>query len=164
MHLVQDYINWVIAGLIAIFFTLYNSNEEFRNIVNSTWNEVKNIIGGIIDGLKELFKVFVEFAKQIWSQCGDSIVNVITSSFTLISTVIKNTLEVIKGVINIAVNIFKGDWQGAGEGIKNLTSKRRITNVVIPGKSSSLRFDENTYEDITIAVECSIKDDILPIK
>ena len=42
--------------------------------------------------------------------------------------------------------------------------KRRITNVVIPGKSSSLRFDENTYEDITIAVECSIKDDILPNK
>lgn len=111
-----------IAGLIAIFVTLYNSNEEFRNVVNSTWNEVKSIIGGIIDGLKELFKVFVEFAKQIWSQCGDSIVNVITSTFTLISTVIKNTLEVIKGVINIAVNIFKGDWQGAWDAIKNLTS------------------------------------------
>lgn len=42
--------------------------------------------------------------------------------------------------------------------------KRRITNVVIPGKSSSLRFDENTYEDITIAVECSIKDEVLPDK
>ena len=42
--------------------------------------------------------------------------------------------------------------------------KRRITNIVIPGKSSSLRFDENTYEDITIALECSIKDDILPNK
>lgn len=111
-----------IAGLIAIFVTLYNSNEEFRNIVNSTWNEVKGIIGGIVDGLKELFKVFVEFAKQIWSQCGDSIVSVITSAFTLISTVIKNTLEVIKGVINIAVNIFKGDWQGAWDTIKNITS------------------------------------------
>lgn len=42
--------------------------------------------------------------------------------------------------------------------------KRRITNVVIPGKNSSLRFDENTYEDITITVECSIKDEILPDK
>lgn len=42
--------------------------------------------------------------------------------------------------------------------------KRRITNVVIPGKSSSLRFDENTYDDITIAVECSIKDEVLPDK
>ena len=42
--------------------------------------------------------------------------------------------------------------------------KRRIINVVIPGKSSSLRFDENTYEDISIAVECSIKDEVLPDK
>lgn len=42
--------------------------------------------------------------------------------------------------------------------------ERRITNVVIPGKSSSFRFDENTYEDITIRVECSIKDLILPDK
>lgn len=42
--------------------------------------------------------------------------------------------------------------------------ERRITNVVIPGKSSSFRFDGNTYEDITISVECSIKDSILPDK
>lgn len=44
------------------------------------------------------------------------------------------------------------------------SSERRITNVVIPGKSSSLRFDENTYEDIAIAVEWLIKDKVLPDK
>ncbi|MEQ8154504.1 MAG: distal tail protein Dit [Clostridiaceae bacterium] len=40
--------------------------------------------------------------------------------------------------------------------------KRRVTNVVVPGRSSSLKFDEGTYEDITMAVECSLKDDSLP--
>ena len=39
--------------------------------------------------------------------------------------------------------------------------KRRVTNVTIPGKSSILRFDEGTYEDITIAVECTVKDNNL---
>lgn len=39
--------------------------------------------------------------------------------------------------------------------------KRRITNVIIPGRSSSLKFDEDTYDDITISVECSIKDRVL---
>lgn len=39
--------------------------------------------------------------------------------------------------------------------------KRRITNVVVPGRNSSLRFDENTYDDITITVECSLKQDSL---
>ncbi|GIM29830.1 hypothetical protein CPJCM30710_24960 [Clostridium polyendosporum] len=39
--------------------------------------------------------------------------------------------------------------------------KRRITSIDVPGRNSSLNFDENTYEDITIAVECTILDDIV---
>ena len=35
--------------------------------------------------------------------------------------------------------------------------KRRVTYIDIPGRDSSLRYDENTYEDITIAVECTLK-------
>lgn len=42
--------------------------------------------------------------------------------------------------------------------------KRRITNLIVPGRNSSLRFDENTYEDITITVECSLKEEGLPNK
>lgn len=36
--------------------------------------------------------------------------------------------------------------------------KRRVSSVVIPGRSSSLKFDEGTYDDITITIECSIID------
>lgn len=35
--------------------------------------------------------------------------------------------------------------------------KRRVNYIDVPGRDSSLRFDENTFEDITIAVECIIK-------
>lgn len=34
--------------------------------------------------------------------------------------------------------------------------KRRVSAIDIPGRDSSLRYDEGTYEDITIAVECSL--------
>ncbi|MCX7904150.1 MAG: phage tail family protein [Caloramator sp.] len=34
--------------------------------------------------------------------------------------------------------------------------KRRVSFIDIPGRDSSLRFDEGTYEDITIVVECSV--------
>lgn len=40
--------------------------------------------------------------------------------------------------------------------------KRRISNVVVPGRSSTLRFDEGAYDDITITVECSLKKENLP--
>ncbi|WP_338433278.1 distal tail protein Dit [Clostridium tyrobutyricum] len=36
--------------------------------------------------------------------------------------------------------------------------KRRINTINIPGRDSNLRFDEKTYEDITLTVECSIQD------
>ena len=36
--------------------------------------------------------------------------------------------------------------------------KRRVSYIDIPGRDSNLKYDEGTFEDITIAVECSIKD------
>ena len=111
-----------IGALIGIFVALYKSNEDFRNIVNSAWTEVKAIIGGIIDGLKELFSIFINFAKQIWSKYGEDIVNIVSTAFNVIATVIKTVLEVLRNVINIVINIIKGDWQGVWEGIKNIIS------------------------------------------
>lgn len=35
--------------------------------------------------------------------------------------------------------------------------KRRVSYIEVPGRDSSLRYDEGTYEDITLAVECTVK-------
>lgn len=35
--------------------------------------------------------------------------------------------------------------------------KRRVAYIEVPGRDSTLRYDEGTYEDITIAVECTLK-------
>lgn len=35
--------------------------------------------------------------------------------------------------------------------------KRRVSYINIPGRNSSVRYDEKTYDDITILVECSLK-------
>lgn len=44
----------------------------------------------------------------------------------------------------------------------NLPSpKRRLSYIDIPGRDSSLTYDEKTYENITIGVECKIKDGML---
>jgi predicted phage tail component-like protein len=36
--------------------------------------------------------------------------------------------------------------------------KRRVNTINIPGRDSNLIFDEKTYEDITLTVECSVKE------
>lgn len=35
--------------------------------------------------------------------------------------------------------------------------KRRVSYIEVPGRDSNLRYDEGTYEDITLTVECTIK-------
>lgn len=110
-----------IAGLIAIFVVLYKNNEDFRNSVNVIWNQVKAIIGGVIESLKVIFQVFIELASQIWNKYGDDIVNIITKAFNLVASVVNTVLKAIQNVLKIITSAIKGDWQGVWEGIKNFT-------------------------------------------
>ena len=41
--------------------------------------------------------------------------------------------------------------------------KRRVDYITIPARNGSLKYDENTYEDITITLECAIKGDVTSI-
>lgn len=38
--------------------------------------------------------------------------------------------------------------------------KRRVSYLSVPGRNGSLKYDENTYEDITLAVECGVIGDV----
>lgn len=39
-----------------------------------------------------------------------------------------------------------------------ISPKRRVNKISIPGRNSNLIVDEKTYDDITLSVECSVKD------
>lgn len=45
----------LILGLIAVFVTLYEKCEWFRDGVNEIWGGIKNFLGGIRDWLKSIF-------------------------------------------------------------------------------------------------------------
>ena len=111
-----------IAGLTAVFVALYKNNEDFRNKVNETWNEVKEIIAGIIEVIKELFSAFIDFAIILWEKYGEDLTRIVSSAFSVISSVISTALNAIKDIIKIVTSLIKGDWQGVWEGIKSLTS------------------------------------------
>lgn len=111
-----------ITGFIAIFTTLYNTNEGFRDNVNSTWEQIKTTISGVIETIQQIISQFLIIAQEIWSQYGTQITQVATDVWNNISTVIQTVLNVIKDVLNVALALIKGDWQGAWEGVKQLFS------------------------------------------
>src|SRR5690606_14554882 len=51
----------VIAGLIALFTTLYKNNEGFRDLVHNVWNAIKETISTVIQAVSD-------FVMDIWGQ------------------------------------------------------------------------------------------------
>lgn len=121
-----------ITGLIAVFVTLYNTNDNFRNLVNTAWETIKNKISSVLEAVKNSINVFVTAVQTVWNKWGDSLKSITSSVFDAISTVINTVLDAIKNVIKIFTSVITGDWKTALEGIKGLTSTifNAIKNVI----------------------------------
>lgn len=110
-----------ITGFISIFVILYKNNEDFRNSINTVWNQVRLIIGSVIESLKAMFQAFITLAGQVWSKHGDDIVKIISVAFNLIASVVSTVLTSVQNVIRIITSAINGDWQGVWNGIKKFT-------------------------------------------
>lgn len=111
-----------ITALIAIFVALYNTNEDFRNTVQSAWATIKETISTVIEAVKELISAFIQLVKQAWDAWGQDIINVVTNAFNYISTFIDSALKIVQAVIQTVTALIKGDWSGVWGGIKNIVS------------------------------------------
>lgn len=111
-----------ITALIAIFIALYNTNEDFRNTVQSAWATIKETISTVIEAVKELISAFIQLVKQAWDAWGQDIINVVTNAFNYISTFIDSALKIVQAVIQTVTALIKGDWSGVWDGIKNIVS------------------------------------------
>lgn len=111
-----------ITALIAIFTTLWKTNKDFREKVGVIWEQIKNAISTVIETIKEVFQVFVDFVSAIWDEWGDEIMAVVTVVINTITNLIENGLNIIKNVIKLFTSILKGDWEGAWEAVKGILS------------------------------------------
>lgn len=111
-----------ITALITIFVALYNTNEDFRNTVQSAWATIKETISTVIEAVKELISAFIQLVKQAWDAWGQDIINVVTNAFNYISTFIDSALKIVQAVIQTVTALIKGDWSGVWDGIKNIVS------------------------------------------
>lgn len=124
-----------IALLIFAFVALYNTNDEFKQKVDTAWAAIKNRIQEVVDTLIQLFEAFAELGKSIWDAFGEDIKNVITSAFKFIADFIKNALDIITSILEIATGIMQGDWDKVWDGIKNLVKSvwEMIKNIIKNG-------------------------------
>lgn len=56
----------VIIALAAAFQHAYNINEDFRNFIDTSWNDIKSSFQGAINAIKPSFDSLVDSLKTVW--------------------------------------------------------------------------------------------------
>lgn len=110
----------VVTSLIAIFATLWNTNETFRNQVSSVWQQIQVTIQSAISIIQQIFQSFVELVNAIWAQWGDTIMQVVQNAISVVSSVITEGLSIVQNVIKMVTSVINGDWKGAWNAAKSI--------------------------------------------
>lgn len=97
----------IIGLLIAAFVIAYKKSETFRNIVNSTWDAIKNGAQSAFKVVKPIFDLYmIQF--QLLGKAAKVMADVIGKAF-----------GAVKGAVSAAVGAVKGAWNSTigGKGI-----------------------------------------------
>lgn len=117
----------VIGVLVAAFTTLWKNNEEFRNKITAIWQQIKDTIGGflqgIVDRLNSLgfeFESITDVLWSVWKGFCDLLAPIFEGVFQNIANTIQVALDVILGIVDFFIAVFKGDWEGAWNAIQGI--------------------------------------------
>lgn len=102
-----------LVGLGAVFVTLYNKCEWFRNGVNNVWNGVKNVFLGFSNFFKGAFKT--DFTKTF------GLLGVpMNYFFGVVNSVWSGVKGVFNGVSTFLGGVFTGNWRKIFEGLRQI--------------------------------------------
>lgn len=108
-----------VGVLIAVFMTLWNTNEEFRNSVLEIWNSLRSsfsdMCSRIVEAVNSLgfeFSNITEVIKGVWQGLCDFLGPPIILAFTLIQESLSAAFDLIASVVEFFCALFSGDWQG----------------------------------------------------
>lgn len=117
----------VIGTLAAAFATLWKTNDEFRENIIGTWNQIKETVGGfcqgIVDRLNSLgfeFESITEVLSAVWQGFCNLLAPVFEGVFNHIAITLSTVLDVILGIVDVFISVFQGDWSGAWEAVKGI--------------------------------------------
>lgn len=97
----------LLAGLVTALITAYNTNEEFRAIVDNAWNTVKSAVGTAIDNIKGFLQNLKDGLQGAW----DKVVgfkDTVVSAFDNIRNGIGNAINTARDTVGNAIDAIKG--------------------------------------------------------
>lgn len=124
-----------IAGIIIALTQLWNSNEQFREFITSTWNAIMSF-------LSNLWASISSTAVSVWNGISSSISGVVNKISSVISTVFNTVKSVITNVWNGIKNTTTSVWNGIKSAIETpLNKAKNIVKSVIDAIKGFFNFN-----------------------
>lgn len=118
-----------VAVLVAAFATLWKTNEGFRDNMTKIWQQIKDTVGGFLQGITDRinalgfdFKNITEVIWSIWKGFCDLLAPVFEGVFQQIANTLDVVFDVILGILDIFIGIFTGNWEQVWNGVKGIFS------------------------------------------
>jgi len=98
-----------IGAFVGAFIYLYNTNEEFKNTVVTTWTAIQDFISMALSNIQEF-----------WNAHGEQIKAAVQVFWEIIMNFFNTYLTTIMQVVQFWMAVFQGDWSGAWEIVKSI--------------------------------------------
>ena len=175
----------LIVALVGALVYAYNHCETFRNIVNSVFEKVKEVVGGVVDALvtfftetiptafqslKDKISPILETIKTVFETIWNGIVTVVSTCINTVKTVITTVINVIQTVITTVWNAIKTVTTTVWNAIKTviinpIKSAWETVKGVIDTIKNTITTVWNAIKTVTTTVWNGIKHAIIdPIK
>lgn len=118
----------VVAAIVILtsaFKHLWDTNEEFRTAITAIWSEIKETVGGFIQGISDrlktlapVFQAVGNAISTIWNGICELLAPVFEGAFQQVSNILTAATGVILNTLDIFINLFSGNFEGAWESVK----------------------------------------------
>jgi tape measure domain-containing protein len=105
----------VITGLIALFTTLYQTNEGFRDLVQNVWTTIRETITTVIQTVTDFVMNVWGAMVEWWNQNNEQIFTKAQEIWSMITEIIST---VVSGIVDFVMEIWSGlvlFWQEHGQ-------------------------------------------------
>ena len=111
-----------IAGLTSPLGLVALAVGAFVVAVSTNFMGLRDSLVNLIEGLKNVFSIGLEFIKGLWESNFLGIQDIVSSAIETIKSIVEGFTQIFVDLINIIADILNGDWSKLWEDIKNLVS------------------------------------------
>lgn len=107
-----------IAALVAGFIYLWNTNEDFRNFWINLWNNIKDVVTSVVNGIRNFLTGAWDAISTTVTSVWNGIKNAVSAAWNTIKNVVTVGIMLVKAVLTAAYKILTLPWQFLWENFK----------------------------------------------